>query len=186
MTDDPNVVTLSSGVVVRCKAAPLNLIRKLTTAVPVPAVPMKFNEEKGREEPNPFDPDYREASRQYDIRVRELTQDALIVLGTEIVSVPDGFPGPDEAAWREEVAFFGITIDERMPRLTWMNYYAIRGLQDQLAITVRCGRLTGVREEDVTAEMNNFRGDEARGADPSPAPAPDPGDGDPVRGPAAA
>lgn len=159
VTPIDDAITLSTGVMLRTKPAPLLLIEQIANAIPIPKPPIKWSADKDRDEEDPYDPDYLDAIQQRQRTIRNRCKDAMLYFGTEIVSVPDGFSGPEDTRWRGELSYFGVEIDERLPAITWLTQYAIRGANDLAVLMGSVGRKTGVMETDVAEMVGLFRGD---------------------------
>lgn len=152
-----NTIELSTGVVLRGKKAnPLVLI-DVMAAFPRPKPPIWFNENMGREMENPDDPDYQERVRAWEMESSSATLSAFIQLGTELVSVPKGFPKPDDKAWLDEYELLGLPIrpqNKAWRYLKWVKFKAVADEHDLERIRDMVGRLSGVSEKAVqTAEQ---------------------------------
>src|SRR5512144_292538 len=79
------VRTLSTGYRAIVRPVSASLIDDVTSRVEYPSVPEFFNEEKGRPEPNPMDPEYvrqvAAANRQRGVAA----VDAIIMFGVELI-----------------------------------------------------------------------------------------------------
>ena len=95
--------TLSTGVVLRFRPVPPVFLDRARQAVPVPQVPRTYIEAKGVEVLNPNHPDYIAALRLYDEQLVLAAWRAAAMLGTEVESLPDGFPGPEDDRWIEQL-----------------------------------------------------------------------------------
>lgn len=150
-------ITLSTGVVLRGKQAPPLIMVKVMAAFPRPKVPTWFNDKMGREMENPDDPDYIERIGSWKIEYSNATLNALILLGTELVSAPKGFPGPNSDEWLDEYKLLGV---ETMPQnknwryLNWVIFKAAADANDLKLIKEVVGRLSGIREADVAAAQD--------------------------------
>lgn len=166
---DNNLTTLRNGTVIRLKAVPPHVLREVAMRIPETPVPVYMNEEKGREEPNPNDPDYLAAEEKRLSTVVHEMQDAMILLGVEVVSVGD-CPAVDDDSWVEELQAIGIYANvatSHHRKLDWMRYVAL-STEGDIAVVVRTvTRLSGITEFEVFRAARAFRGDEERGADRS-------------------
>lgn len=157
-----NTITLSSGVVLRGKQAnPLILIDVMAN-FPRPKPPIWKNPKMGREMENPDDPDYRERLRNWEMEMSSATLSAMILLGTELVSVPKGFPKPKDDSWLDEYELLGMTLkpaNESWRYLKWVTFKAVTDEKDLEKIRDVVGRLSGVRESSVESAAN-FPGSE--------------------------
>lgn len=170
----PHEVTLSSGVVLGLRPVPPFALQEALRQVRQPEPPMWLNPDKGREEPNPGDPDYLAAVDRYVETRLETIANVTMALGTDLKSVPDGMPGPDDDVWIEEmeVATDGrVQIPRTPPRaryVAWLRYRAMPRTNDIAVVAALPLLLAGISEGEVAAAMASFPRDEERGADPVP------------------
>lgn len=156
---DPGLVTLSSGVVLRVRAVSTSLFADLMAEMDPPKPPVVFIESKGREEENPDDPDYLAAKQAHQARVAKSMSDAVIVLGTELESLPKGFPGPDDTAWNAQMRALGRRFEGEADRyLAWVKYQAGKETTDFQTIWEAVGRQASVLEKDTQAAVRRFPG----------------------------
>ena len=159
---EKNEVTLSSGVVLRIKQAPPLTLIKVMAHFQRPKPPVYFNKTMGREVENPDDPDYLESVQAYKTQSSNAMLDALIILGTELVAVPKGFPKPEKDDWLEEYRLLGLPVlsENKIWRyLTWLTFKAITNEKDLDLIQKAVGRKSGVPESAVKS-AENFSGSE--------------------------
>jgi len=162
---DSEVVTLSTGVVVRLSPVSSSLVEELKAAVPMPAVPVVFIAEKEREEENPNDPRYIEAVEEANRKRADAIFDALCIFGVELV---DGLPEDD--AWLKKLRLLekraaldlsGFDLEDEFDlEFLYKRYVAVAGTDLQLI-----GGLHGFRPLEVARARAMFLGDEGRGAD---------------------
>ena len=93
------IITLSTGIRVRIVPVAAHLIDEAMFEIKDPAVP-KQDLGKGREEPNPLDPAYRQALADAEHARGIAASDTLIFMGVELV---DGMPEDDE--WLKKLKF---------------------------------------------------------------------------------
>lgn len=151
-------ITLSTGVVLRCRAVSASLFADLLARYPTPRPPVVWLEDKGREEENPDHPDYIAQVQQHNIQIAKALSDAMVLLGTEIVSIPKGVSRQDDKAWLDEMRALGYelrSIPERY--LAWIKFKAVANTSDFNAIGKAVGRQTGVTEVDVESAAQTFR-----------------------------
>jgi hypothetical protein len=103
-----DIITLSTGV--RAKLVPVSasLIDEVTAQVKNPLPPMWMNEQKGREEPNPSDPEYLQKLEDTERERGVKAMDALVMFGVELV---DGVPEDD--VWLSKLQFLGVVEADR-------------------------------------------------------------------------
>jgi hypothetical protein len=147
-----DLITLSSGVVLRGKSAPPLILIKVMARFPRPPVPMYFNKTMGREMENPEDPDYLARVADQQTQSSNAMLNALISLGTELVSVPRKFPKPEDDSWLDEWSEIGLEARPGSPTwryITWVTFKAVLSKEDLDLIQKVVGRLSGVPESAV-------------------------------------
>lgn len=168
-------LTLNNGAVIRCKPVPPLYIEALADEFREPAPPLVFIESKDREEENPNDPAYL---RKLD-ELRRAHQIALVNLvlgiGTELVSVPDGVHPPESDEWvdevrrREKFTHKAIPLpdldDPDLRYIGWLRFYASDTNNDVALLGAIPQLLAGLREEEIRAAADSFRGIQGRRAD---------------------
>lgn len=165
----PEELTVSTGVVFRLRTpsawAQTNVQRQMARTQPQP--PIVHIEEKGRDEPNPADPAYLEALGQHELTLRERLYEVTIATGTEVLSVPDGFPTVEDESWRKTLLGAGVELSDNPDRryIEWVKYCAAPANEDWLRLYSPLLRRVGTPEEDVAEATKTFRRDEERPAD---------------------
>lgn len=151
-----DLIELSSGVVLKGKKAnPLVLI-KVMSAFPRPKPPVVFIKNMGRDMENPEDPDYIARVNAWKTESNNALLNALILLGTELFSVPKGFPKPEDDSWISDYSVLGLPINPEVKSwryLNWITYKACTDEKDVQKIQEVVGRLSGVREADVQSAV---------------------------------
>lgn len=162
-------IKTSTGVIFKVKKVPSRAFQDVVKKWrgKEPQVPVVYIESKGKEEPNPADPDYIEQKKRYEQDMSLALIDAAILLCTEIVSIPEGVEKPEDSGWLENLEILGIAPSEgkRERYLAWVKYYAAPHDEDMLQINTAIFRQNGVSEGDVTAAMAEFKSTQARGTD---------------------
>lgn len=163
----PKQVHLSNGVILNIRQVAPLLIRRAAANVPKPKIPVVWLEEKGREEPNPYHPDYLAAMAEYQELVSEAGLNAMLLTGTSPASLPDGMSGPDDNGWTEELEALDIAIPTSKPGryLAWLQFVALKSLADFYSVGEAVGKASGLSEEDVQTAIESFRSDQGRGTD---------------------
>ena len=148
---DAGVLRLSTGVVVRAVGVPRAVFLRIMRKFEEPRPPVEVDPDKGRAEENLSNPDYLRALQAYRLQLAQAINDASLLLGVEIVSTPDGFPGPDDAGWLAERDLAGISSGDSAAarKLDWLTAKAARTDLDYLSIMRAVGRATGTPEADV-------------------------------------
>lgn len=157
----PETVTLENGIVLRFKAFPSEMVRRVADKLPEPEVPVVMNEDKGREEPNPNDPTYLRAVAQHQQDAWSAAVDVMIAAGTEIESVPEGLHRPEGNQWLELAQHFGVEVEVETPLsryISWVQLYAIAGSSDWMKVLLPLIQRAGMSEEEVARAVKSFRG----------------------------
>lgn len=154
-------VTLSTGVVLKAKSVPLYIFRKVKARFDSqkPRVPEVYNAQSDRMIEHAEHPDYLADIEAWEQASEEKMLDAMIAMGTEIVSVPEGFSIPGDEEWVSGVEFIiGETVgDAPLPRYAaWVKYVAIHSPEDIEAITEIVYEKIGVTAEDVNQQLATF------------------------------
>lgn len=175
----PTTTTLSCGVVLRFKPVPSLAIREAAMRIVAPTVPMIHIEDKDRDEENPNDPDYQMAVAEYEAAKALVANDVILLLGTEVESVPEGIAALQDQSWVEQLQVLGIEFDTEnhsARRLAWLKFYILRTDEDSIKALLGPMRSAGVSEGDVATAVASFRDRTARPASDG-AGLPDNGDG---------
>lgn len=167
-TTKSSEVTLSNGTVLAIKrVAPLT-IRAAATAVPEPEVPV-VTLENGRQQKNPSDPVYLAEIKKHELNVVDSVVNVLVLMGTALVSVPEGVSKPDDDDWIENLEILGIGPRVDSPRhryLAWCRHVAFEDENDLAVVVTAVGNLSGISEKEVALAAQSFRSDEGRRANP--------------------
>lgn len=171
-TQNLNEVTVSTGVVFKVKEVPQFTMSDIRREFKEPVPPTWFNQDTGRKEQNPNDPEFKRLHGEYLINMSMAIIDIMILLGTEVKTLPKDMPGPKSEEWRRQLAAILRTrgwarddianLSEEESYIYWVKYKAAAGGMegddsDISKITVAIGRLTGVTEEDVSDAVDTFR-----------------------------
>lgn len=164
MSGSNGTIELSTGVVLRSKPVSRNIFADILSEHVPPRVPVSYNQDKGREEDNPQDPDYLAEMQRYNTQLARSMSDALIVLGTEFERKPDTLPSFDDETWLEEVELLRVykTKTRRGRYLAWVKTVAIATDEDFAAISSSVKRSMGVPEGDISQQAKRFRPDKTR------------------------
>lgn len=147
-----NLIRLSSGVVLRGKQANPMILIDVMSQFKRPTPPMFHSPTMGRQIENPDDPDYRERVKAYELEMSSAMLPVLILAGTELVSLPKGFPGPKDDAWIEEYQLLNLPTrpeNQSWRYLKWVMFKAMQNEQDVALLQDTVGRLSGIRESAV-------------------------------------
>lgn len=158
----------SNGVVLKLKRVSRFAIVEAGRKIPVPKVPTTYVADKDRQEENPNDPDYIAALAESNYQRSMMTITASLVLGTEIISLPKGMPGPEDDEWYEVLDALDITVPKDNKRLrysAWLKYVCLADeeFMDLMNLVLKFSGL--VTEQDVAQAQDAFRGATTRPAD---------------------
>lgn len=159
---ESNTLTLSSGVVVGLTRVSPMIFQEIDAKFPMPKIPKVFDEGRGRDLENPMHPDYLAEVERVKEAKAMAALDAVAVLGTYLISVPDGLDGPDSEGWIEKMEFLGYDqkmIDRRLTRyLSWLKSIGAPDVEeDWNRLSIAVLRKSGVTEEDVQKAIASFR-----------------------------
>lgn len=164
-----NLITLSTGVVLRGKQCPPLTLMAIMSAFPRPKPPTWHNPTMGnREMENPDDPDYQQRVKSWETEQSTVMLAAMITTGTELVSLPANVKGPDDPAWIDEYSLLGLTMqpeNKAWRYLRWVQFKAALSADDIKKIMTVVGRLSGVPESAAkSAEV--FPGSDEKAGQP--------------------
>lgn len=154
------VITLSTGVKLRCKAIPHWLISDLLDEYndSRPKIPQYFDERRKVWLDNPDSDEYAKQITDWNIKTGIALSNSMIIEGSKIESLPKNITGPDDSDWLERMASQKKDLSNKyMVYLMWVKYVAGPKNEDTRIILQAVGRLSGVREEDVDEAVDSFR-----------------------------
>ena len=157
---EDDIIRLSTGVVLTPKKVSPFLFQEVSNKFKYPPVPKVFDENKDREIENPMHPAYLAACEEVDLNRSMAMIDGTIALGTTLVSIPEGFPTPDDEDWLDDLEGIEIVIDRNNKRLryrTWIKYIAAPSVSDVQQILTKVLRTIGVKEDAVAEAIANFQ-----------------------------
>lgn len=155
-----DTLTLDNGIVLKIKPVPQMLLRDATLKIPEPKPPMWMNDQRGEEEPNPNHPDYIEAMKAYNTAIMLTAGNAALVLGTECLSVPDGYYRPEDDTWLEYARYTGAEPDvSSAPAryVAWLHYHALRTERDTASAIMAPLLAASLTDEEVDLVVTAFR-----------------------------
>jgi hypothetical protein len=154
-------IELSTGVVLKPKPVSTMVFGSIMRKFSRPKPPTTFNEDTGRKEVNMSDPIFVQEMSDWENNTASAIMDAMILMGTEIIKVPESMEGPVGNTWVEELNLIGITLKNndsaRERYLNWVKHFASPTADDLNQIMEKVGRLSGVSEADVTDAVEKFR-----------------------------
>jgi len=145
-----DIEVLSTGVSARIIPVSASLIQEVTSKIKEPKIPMWYNDDKGREEPNPNDPDYLAKLKQAETERGQAAMDAMIMFGIDLI---DGVP--NDKTWLKKLKFIGIEVnqdDEFELEFAYKKYIAV-GNSDLMAV----GRKAGITQEAISQAAKSFQ-----------------------------
>lgn len=155
--DAGGLVELGTGVVIRPKMLNQDTFMSILARFHEPPVPTVYDESRGRTIENPDDPVYLDKLKWRNVQLAEALTLATYALGVEVVSIPDGFPGPNDEDWLDERMVAGLASGNspRARLMDWLRHKATintpdRKPTDNARIMRAVGRLTGTVEADVS------------------------------------
>ncbi|NPU89981.1 MAG: hypothetical protein HPY87_08915 [Fervidobacterium sp.] len=163
--DNQNLVTLSTGVVVKGEPVSAFALLHATQKIKKPKVPRYYNSDTGREEDNPHHPDYIDAMNEYNAEIASAYIDCILTLGIKIVSVPDKFPKIDSDDWYSPLVAIGLINPDDMNnptlrKIAYLKYICIRSESSDMELIMEAvGQKTGVLEKEVDQASDLFRSD---------------------------
>lgn len=162
-----DIVTLSTGIKLRCKAVPQMTMRQVFVSIKKPQPPIIRNEEKGREEPWEGDPAYLQQLEDWEFQLGEVTLNVMLSIGTKVEKIPKGMYSPESDEWIEPLIASGVQPKLNSPTaryLSWLRFYAIATAQDLATLSTVLATKSGVTEADAQAALQSFRsGENGRG-----------------------
>jgi hypothetical protein len=176
--DDGNAVllTLRSGIVLRCKAVPPIYMQRVAEKFVLPPPP-QVRIDRGDDsyfEENVDDPRWKRECGEINARAARTLQNLMLGIGTEAVEVPSGKYMPEEDGWIAEVRradkLIGVDtpldLDEPDLRyLSWLNFYALDNSSDVQLAGMLPSFLAGPSEVETADAVASFRNIRERRAD---------------------
>ncbi len=166
---DPNRIELSNGVVLKIKMVSRNAIsyaaRNAMKEHPEPQPPMVWIKDRGRDEPNPDDPNYVQAFQLHQIEITARIMDVLYARAVELIEKPDDVAGPDSQEFQDYVELAmgeGLRKSELGRWVQWLRYWAFpgeEGAEDEFNLQSRLLQLAGVPVQDIRVVEATFPGD---------------------------
>jgi hypothetical protein len=160
---ESNEIKLSTGVILKAKQANPNVLIRIMTSVPRPKPPTYFDEMMGREMENIDHPDYKARVEAWEMEYNNGMLNALVGLGTELVSKPKNMPGPDDTDWIADYKILGLPVvpDSKAWRyITWVLFMAAVTDKDVGLIAEKVKGMSGVKEADVKSAETFPDGDD--------------------------
>lgn len=149
-----NLITLSTGVILKAKPANSTTLIDVMAAFPRPKPPMWYNSTMGRMMENPIDPDYLERVKACQMEQTDAVLTVLIGWGTEYYSKPKDVPGPMDDKWLDKYSLIGLDMrpeNKDWRYLKWVKHIACASPNDLQLIQKEVGRLSGISKSDVQA-----------------------------------
>jgi hypothetical protein len=155
-----NLIVLSNGTEMEARTVPPLLAQKIEAKFRPPAVPKTYNEDKGRHEENPLDPEYLQRCEEIETEKNLALVDLLVGLGTKVIRVGADAEPFESADWRETVAFFlgeELPKSEKIQYLYWVKYVLIADNNDLQAIARKVAAKMGVPESAVGDALTELK-----------------------------
>jgi hypothetical protein len=151
-----NEIRLSTGVVLRFKPFPLMRIQSVADQFPYPEVPKVYNKDKEKWEPWAGSEEYANAVEEINRKRGLAVVDTVMAVGTEVVTVPEGFPKATDEDWIEELAISHIQVnrESKIARyFAWVKYVATVTEDDLVKIMSFSGKQVGTGEKNVAEQL---------------------------------
>jgi hypothetical protein len=153
-----HLITLADGRRARLVPVSAALMDEVASRIPDPKVPTFYNEDKGREEENPFDPAYQRALDQAGRDRGMVTLDAMVMFGVELL---EGLPEDDgwikKLLWMEKhghLDLSGYDLDDPIDReFAYKRYIACPP-----SLAQEIGRISGLSAGEVQKAEQSFPG----------------------------
>lgn len=165
-----NQVTLSTGVVLGVAKPSRWLLkekaRQMTPRKPAP--PKVYIEDKEIWEENPADPAFTAAVEEFLAEWNRAAENAQLICGTYIVSVPKGFARPEDDTWIDELReAYEIEVATKggLRYANWVKLWACRTEEDNIALANGVAGLAGIPEQAVADAADSFRSREGGNTD---------------------
>jgi len=159
-----DILTLSTGYVVKLITIPDALYMKIYNRFPEPTPPMIDRIDGGKtfQEPNPDDPQYEKDLLKHNKLLSEAVSRAEALKGVEIISAPEtAYLFDDDKEWMEELEAIGIPVPEKSSRsaryIEWFLYRVAPSWSDSNAIQDVRIAMRGLSEEEVEATEATFQ-----------------------------
>lgn len=160
-----SVVYLSTGIRARIKPVPASLLDKVSSHILDPEPPKQVVDDKGREEVNPFHPEYLRLKDEALTERGRATTEAMVMFGIELVD-----PIPPNEEWLPPLRFLEKrgrldlkewNIEDEVEReLLYKLFVAVANVDIMLV-----SQASGVSPEEVEQAMRGFLGSETQPAD---------------------
>jgi hypothetical protein len=155
-----DVITLSTGVVLRRKKFSVLRIAALQEQFKYPEVPEIWDDDRKRMIRNPDHPVYKHMKEEVDYKRGLAVTDAVIVYGTEVATIPATMPQPEEDSWIEELEAGGLQVvrGSKLARyLAWVKFVAVVDDKDLNVILTAVMSMMGISEQNIATAMDSFR-----------------------------
>jgi hypothetical protein len=155
--DDGGFKLLSTGVRARIVPVGATLVDEVVAGVKAPRVPLFMNEEKGREEENPLDPEYLRQVTEADRRRSQAALDAMIMFGVELEAMPANDNWLKQLQFLEKrghLSLESFDLTDPLDREFLYKRYVAVGTKDLMEI----GRKAGLGAADVEQAAATFQG----------------------------
>ncbi len=166
----PSEIILEIGATLKITKPSSMLLATVMTDVekenPIPVMPKVFMEDKGREEDNPNDPNYKAKMAIWNANAVVRMFKALCVSSLSILDLGEAFdPHGEDFADYLEALDMQVATGKTTRFLQWLNTYALVQSESKQLNTWMM-TLAGVTEEDVAEATDFLQGDTARETDP--------------------
>lgn len=154
-------ITLSTGVVLKIKKAPIGIFLKVSAADDRPEVYKIWIEEEKRYLEHPDHPDYIRAVKAYESKMYDHLLNAILLLCTELERIPQGMEGPDGKEWLDY--FNTLDMETRPESKGWryLNWLILKAIitEEDWTLIMEVAELSGLAiSKDAVQRAANFPG----------------------------
>lgn len=160
--DETLIVELPYGVRAEIRPVSATLINEVTNHIEYPQVPIWHDEDKGRDEPNPNDPQYLQDVDEVNQKRGIAAMDAMVMFGVFLI---DGLP--EDESWvsqlkfmekRKQIDLSGYDLDDSLEKEFLFKRFI--GVSTNIFDLVT--KASGISPEEVEAREDLFPGNEER------------------------
>jgi len=156
--DGDNIVILSTGIKAILSPVSASLIDEVTSQIAEPEIVMWHNEDKGRDEENLSDPQYKRDMDAYERKRGIAAIDAMVMFGVELVDpLPVGDKWIKKLRLMEKLKLLDLSNfdikDDEEKEFFYKRYIAVSN--DDIA---KITSMSGVSKEDVAKAEDKFQG----------------------------
>lgn len=156
---DPTIFVSKNNIKFKLNKVSKMLIVEAGRKIKEPKPPKWFNEEKGRHEENPLDPEYVEELSNVNWKRGSITIAVYLTMGCKVIELPPEIEPVNSEEWVETLAELGVEVSKNPKSrfVEWLKYYAIED-DDLSALVTQIMAISGiVLEKEVKEAEATFR-----------------------------